>query len=99
MEIRVQRHSFLRAVDQNGEVIDVFLQKRRNGKAAKRFCRRLLNKYKGGSRKIVTDERRSYTVAHRHLIPETIHDTSQYANNRCELSHESTRMRERACVS
>lgn len=34
-------------------------------------------------------------VAHRELIPETIHDTSQYVNNRAELSHESTRVRER----
>ncbi len=34
-------------------------------------------------------------MAHRELNPETIHDTSQYANNRCELSHEPTRVRER----
>jgi len=39
-------------------------------------------------RKIVTDKLRSYGVAHRKLIPETIHDTSQYANNRAELSHQ-----------
>jgi len=38
---------------------------------------------------------RSYGVAHRELIPETIHDTSQYANNRAELSHQPTRVRER----
>ncbi len=38
---------------------------------------------------------RSYGVAHRELIPDTIHDTSQYANNRAELSHQSTRVRER----
>ena len=38
---------------------------------------------------------RSYGVAHRNLIPVTIHDTSQYANNRAELSHEPTRDRER----
>jgi transposase-like protein len=37
---------------------------------------------------------RSYGVAHRELIPESIHDTSQYANNRAELSHQSTRVRE-----
>ena len=33
-------------------------------------------------------------MAHRELIPESIHDTSQYANNRCELSHEPTKVRE-----
>jgi len=38
---------------------------------------------------------RSYNVAHRKLIPETTHNTSQYANNRCELSHEPSRVRER----
>lgn len=43
----------------------------------------------------MSDKLRSYGVAHRELIPETIHDTTQYANNRTELSHESTRVRER----
>jgi len=81
-------------VDQDGEVVDVFLQKRRDGKAAKRFFRRLLGKHQGEPRKIVTDKLRSYGVAHRELIPETIHDTSQYANNRAELPHEPTRVRE-----
>ena len=82
-------------MDQDGEVVDVFLQKRRDGKAAKRFFKRLLKNHKGEPRKIVTDKLRSYNVAHRELIPETIHDTTQYANNRAELSHESTRVRER----
>ena len=43
----------------------------------------------------MTDKLRSYGVAHRELIPDTIHDTGQYANNRAELSHEPTRVRER----
>ena len=43
----------------------------------------------------ITDRLRSYGVAHRELIPDTIHDTSQYANNRAELSHQPTRVRER----
>ena len=68
---------------------------RRDGKAAKRFFMRLIKKYRDEPRKIVTDKLRSYGVAHRELIPETIHDTSQYANNRAELSHQSTRARER----
>ncbi len=82
-------------MDQDGEVVDVFLQKRRDARAAKRFFRRLLRKHQGEPRKIVTDKLKSYGVAHRELIPETIHDTSQYANNRAELSHEPTRVRER----
>ena len=43
----------------------------------------------------VTDKLRSYVVAHRELIPETIHNTARYANNRAELSHQPTRVRER----
>jgi putative transposase len=46
-------------------------------------------------RKIVTDELRSYGVAHRELIPEAVHVTERYANNRAEQSHEPTRVRER----
>jgi putative transposase len=89
------QHYLWRSVDQDGEVIDVFLQKRRDGDAAKRFFKRLLRKSQGEPRKIVTDKLRSYGVAHRELIPDTIHDTSQYANNRAELSHQPTRVRER----
>jgi putative transposase len=84
-----------RAVDQDGEVVDVFLQARRDGSAAKRFFKRLLKNHQGEPRKIVTDKLRSYGVAHRELMPETIHDTTQYANNRAELSHQPTRVRER----
>ncbi len=84
-----------RAVDQDGEVVDIFLQKRRDGSAAKRFFKRLMKKNQEEPRKIVTDKLRSYGVAHRELIPESIHNTSQYANNLAELSHQPTRVRER----
>ena len=60
----------------------MYLQKRRDGVAAKRFFKRLLENQQGEPRKIVTDKLKSYGVAHRELIPDTIHDTSQYANNR-----------------
>ena len=82
-------------MDQDGEVVDVFLQARRDGAAAKRFFKRLLRSHGGEPRKIVTDKLRSYGVAHRELIPETIHSTEQYENNRAEQSHEATRVRER----
>jgi transposase-like protein len=54
------------------------------------YTRRLKRKHSGYGepRKIVTDKLRSYGVAHRELIPEAIHDKSQYANNRVEQSHE-----------
>ncbi len=95
VKIDGKQHYLWRAVDQDGEVVDVFLQRRRDGNAAKRFLRRLLKTHRGEPRKIVTDKLRSYGVAHRELIPDTIHDTSQYANNRAELSHQPTRVRER----
>ena len=95
MKINGKQHYLWRAVDQDGEVVDVFLQARRDGAAAKRFFRRLLRSHNGEPRKIVTDKLRSYGVAHRELIPDVIHDTSQYANNRAEQSHEATRARER----
>ena len=90
-----KQHYLWRAVDQDGEVIDVYLQAKRDGAAAKRFFHRLLTRYGAEPRKIVTDKLRSYGVAHREVIPEAIHDTSQYANNRAEQSHEKTRVRER----
>ena len=81
------QHYLWRAVDQDGEVVDVFLQKSRNAKAAKRFFKRLFKSHKGKTRKIVTDKLASYGVAHRELSPDIIHDKSQYANNLSELSH------------
>ena len=96
VKIDGKQHYLWRAVDQDGEVVDVFLHSRRDGQAAKRFFRRLLKTHRSEPRKIVTDKLRSYGVAHRELIPDTIHDTSQYANNRAELSHQPTRVRERS---
>ncbi len=95
VKIQGRQHYLWRAVDQDGEVVDVFLQHRRDGKAARRFFKRLLRVSTNEPRRIVTDKLRSYGVAHRELVPDTIHDTSQYANNRAELSHQPTRVRER----
>jgi putative transposase len=95
VKINGKQHYLWRAVDQDGEIVDVYLQDRRDGAAAKRFFKRLLRSDGGEPRKIVTDKLRSYGVAHRELIPETIHSTKQYENNRAEQSHEATRVRER----
>ena len=95
VKINGKQHYLWRAVDQDGEVVDVYLQAKWDGTAAKRFFRRLLRNNGGEPRKIVTDKLRSYGVAHRELIPETIHSTEQYENNRAEQSHEATRVRER----
>ena len=56
---------------------------------------RLLRSYGGEPRKIVTDKLRSYPVAHREIMPDVIHSTEQYENDRAEQSHESARVRER----
>ncbi|MFK8049014.1 MAG: IS6 family transposase [Halioglobus sp.] len=95
VKINGKQHYLWRAVDQDGEVVDVYLQARRDGAAAKRFFGRLLRKHGSVPRKVVTDKLRSYNVAHRELIPDTIHENKRYANNRAEQSHESTRVRER----
>ncbi len=76
-------------------MVDVYLQAKRDGAAAKRFFNRLLRSHGGKPRKIVTDKLRSYPVAHREVIPEAIHSTERYENNRAEQSHEATRVRER----
>jgi putative transposase len=95
VKINGKQHYLWRAVDQDGEVVDVYLQAKRDGTAAKRFFKRLLRSYGGEPRKIVTDKLRSYGVAHRELMQDVIHSTKQYENNRAEQSHEATRVRER----
>ena len=95
VKISGKQHYLWRAVDQDGEVVDVYLHARRNGAVAKRFFKRLLRNHGSEPRKIVTDKLRSYGVAHRELMPEVIHSTQQYENNRAEQSHEATRVRER----
>lgn len=67
-------------------MVDVYLQARRDGAAANRFFKRLLRSHGREPRKIVTDKLRSYGVAHCELIPDTIHSTQQYENNRADQS-------------
>jgi putative transposase len=95
VRIRGQYRYLWRAVDQDGEVVDVLLQERRDAASARRFFRRLLACLGGAPRAIVTDKLGSYAVARRGLLPTAAHDTRRYANNRAELSHQPTRVRER----
>jgi len=94
VKIGGKQHYLWRAVDQDGEIVDIYLQNRRDTKAAKRFFQRFL-KSGGTPREIVTDKLRSNGVAHRSSIPCACYSTQQCANNRAELSHQSTRVRER----
>ena len=95
VKINGKQHYLWRAVDQDGEVVDVYLQAKRDGAAAKRFFKRLLRNHGAEPRKIVTDKLWSYGVAHKELIPETVHSMQQYESDRAEQSHEATRVRER----
>jgi transposase-like protein len=81
VKINGKRRYLCRALDQDGEVADVYLQARRDGAAVNRFFKRLLRSHGNEPRKIVTDKLRSYVFAHRELFPETIHVTECYANN------------------
>ena len=83
------------AVDQDGDEIDILVQKRKDKKAAIRLFRKLLKGQQASPIKIVTDKLRSYSAAKKELIPDVEHSTQQYENNRCELSHQPCRQQER----
>ena len=96
MTINGRRQYLWRAVDQDGNVLDILVQPRRDAKAAKRFFRKLLTKQCRVPRVLVTDKLRSYQAAHRAVMPSVEHRQSRYLNNRAENSHQPTRQRERA---
>ncbi len=93
--IQGQRQYLWRAVDQDGDVLDILVQPRRDRRAAKRFFRKLFKGQGSEPRRLVTDKLRSYGAAHRTVMPSVVHDTGRYANNRAEVSHQRTRQRER----
>jgi len=96
VKINGQRQYLWRAVDQDGNVLDILVQSRRNTKAARRFFRKPLKKQCAVPRVLVTDKLRSYGAAHRQVMPSVEHRQSRYLNNRAENSHQPTRQRERA---
>ena len=81
--------------DQDGDLIDILVQPRRDARAVRRFFRRLLNSQRQEPVRLVTDKLGSYRVAHLDVMPLVTHDTTRYANNRAEVSHQPTRQRER----
>ena len=84
-----------RAVDGEGEVLDVLVQTKRNKHAALKLMRKLLKKYGSMPDKMVTDDLRSYGAAARELGISDRHERGRWRNNRAENSHQSTRRRER----
>jgi putative transposase len=95
IRIQGELHYLWRAVDQDGSVLDILVQKRRDGGAATRFFKRLLKGLQYAPRVLVTDKLGSYGVAKRELLPDVEHRKSHYLNNRAENSHRPTRRRER----
>jgi putative transposase len=96
IKVNGERQYLWRAVDQDGNVLDILVQSRRNTKAARRFFRKLLKRQCRAPRVLVTDKLRSYGAAHRQVMPSVEHRQSRYLNNRAENSHQPTRERERA---
>jgi putative transposase len=84
-----------RAVDAEGEVLDVLVQTNRNKRAALKLMRKLLKKYGFVPDKLITDEVRSYAAAAGHLGIAKRHERGRWRNNRAENSHQPTRRRER----
>ena len=95
IRIQGELHYLWRAVDQDGVVLDILVQSRRDAGAAKRFFKRLLKGLQYAPRVLVTNKLGSYGVAKHELLPDVEHRQSRYLNNRAENSHRLTRRRER----
>jgi transposase-like protein len=84
-----------RAVDAEGQVLDVLVQSKRDQRAALKLMRKLLKKYGFVPDRMITDDLRSYGSAVRELWIESRHERGQWRNNRAENSHQPTRRSER----
>jgi putative transposase len=93
--IKKQQYYLWRAVDSEGNVLDVLLQRQRDPKAAERFFRKLLKKQGFVPRVIVTDKLKSYAAAKKQIIKSVEHRQHKGLNNLCENSHQPTRVRAR----
>jgi putative transposase len=82
-----ERHYLWRAVDPDGNVLDILVQSRRNKKAAKKFFRKLLKGLHYVPRVLITDKLTSYGAAKREILPGVEHRQHRYLNNRAENSH------------
>jgi putative transposase len=85
----------LRAVDQDGDVLDILVQTHRDTKAAKKFFRKVLKGLRYVPRVIITDKLRSYHAAIAEVLPRVEHLQQKQQNNRAENSHQPTRLRKR----
>lgn len=95
LKINGRLHYLWRAVDQDGDVLDILVQSRRDKKAAKKFFRKLLKELQYVPRVIITDKLQSYSAAKAEIMPGVEHSQDKWQNNRAENSHQPTRLRER----
>ena len=97
MVVRIagERMYLWRAVDHEGEVLDMLVQRRRDCRAALRLMRKLLKKQGFAPKLLVTDKLRSYAAAFRRLRLTCPHEQGLRRNNRAENSHQPVRRRER----
>ena len=95
VKINGETHYLWRAVDHEGEVLEVFVTKRRDRKAALRFLRKAMKRY-GRPEIIVTDELRSYSAAMKVIGNAAAQECGHRLNNRAENSHQPFRRREGA---
>jgi putative transposase len=95
LTINGERYYLWRAVDQDGNILDILVQRRRNKQAAKTFFRKLLKGCRYVPRVLITDKLKSYGAAKQELLPGVEHRQHRYLNHRAENSHQPTRQRER----
>jgi putative transposase len=95
LKIAGKKHWLWRAVDQDGIVLDILVQSRRDKRAAKRLLRKLLKRQRRPPRVLITDKLASYGAAKGEVMPSVEHRKHKGLNNRAENSHQPTRRRER----
>ncbi|WP_220200291.1 IS6 family transposase [Ktedonospora formicarum] len=96
LKMNDKTHYLWRAVDQDGNILDILVQSRRNKHAAEKFFRRLLKGLQYVPRVIIMDKLASYAAAKKEILSSVEHRQHKRLNNRAERSHQPTRQRERS---
>lgn len=97
VRINGELHYLWRAIDHEGEVLEAFVTKKRDRRAALKFLKKIMKQH-GNPKVIVTDKLRSYRAAMKVVGNESRQDTGRCLNNRTENSHQPFRRREHAMV-
>ncbi len=97
VRINGELHYLWRAVDHEGEVLEAFVTRKRDRKAALKFLKKIMKQY-GNPKVIVTDKLRSYKAAMKVVGNEDRQETGRWLNNRAGNSHQPFRRRERAMI-